>query len=88
MKITRKIFGILSSGKKVYLYTLKAGELKLSITSLGATWTSLRVPSRKTGRVDDVLLGFDTLDGYAHNQAAVGVTVGRFANRIGDALFP
>jgi aldose 1-epimerase len=87
MKITREKFGTLSSGKKVFLYTLKAGELRLSITSLGAAWTSLRVPSRKTGRVDDVLLGFDTLDGYAHNQAAVGVTVGRFANRIGGACF-
>jgi aldose 1-epimerase len=34
-----------------------------------------------------VLLGFDTLNGYALNQAAVGVTVGRFANRIGGAQF-
>jgi aldose 1-epimerase len=86
MKITRKTFGVLSSGKKAYLYTLKAGELKLSLSSLGATWTSLLVPSRKAG-IADVLLGFDTLTGYALNQAAVGVTVGRFANRIGGAQF-
>jgi aldose 1-epimerase len=44
------------------------------------------VPSRKAG-IADVLLGFDTLNGYALNQAAVGVTVGRFANRIGGAQF-
>jgi aldose 1-epimerase len=86
MKITRKTFGVLSSGKKVFLYTLQAGELRLSLSSLGATWTSLFVPSRRSG-VADVLLGFDTLAGYALNPAAVGVTVGRFANRIGGAQF-
>jgi aldose 1-epimerase len=54
---------------------------------MGAAWTALRVPSRKTGRADDVLLGFNTLEGYADNQAFVGATVGRFANRIGGACF-
>jgi len=85
MKITKKNFGLLSNGKKVHLYILKAGDLSLSISTLGATWTCLTVPSRKSGS-DDILLGYSSLDGYVNNRY-FGVTVGRFANRIGGAHF-
>jgi aldose 1-epimerase len=86
MKITKKTFGILSNGKKVFLYTLKAGDLCLSLSSFGAAWTGLLAPSRKSGKCD-VLLGFSNLDGYLHNAPYLGVTVGRFANRIGGRGF-
>jgi aldose 1-epimerase len=86
MKITRKIFGILSSGKKVHLYTLRAGDMSLSVSTFGAHWVSLFVPSR-IGRKDDVLLGYSTLDGYTRNKPYIGATIGRFGNRIGDARF-
>ena len=85
MKITKKTFGILSGGKKVHLYTIKAGDLSLSLSTLGATWTSLVVPSRTKGQ-DDILLGFSSFDAYVNNKY-FGVTVGRFANRIGNAHF-
>ncbi|MDR0321210.1 MAG: galactose mutarotase [Treponema sp.] len=85
MKIRKQNFGILSNGKKVKLYTLSAGDLKLSLTNFGAAWTSLMVPSR--GGTDDVLLGYSGLDGYLNNGQFLGVTVGRFANRIKDASF-
>ena len=85
MNVSKKSFGVFSHGKKVHLYTLKAGELSLSISNLGATWTSLIVPSRKKGK-DDILLGFSSFEGFANN-AYYGVTVGRFANRIGGAKF-
>ena len=86
MKISKKTFGVLSSGKKVHLYTLKAGELTLSISTLGATWTSLKVPSVEKG-TGDVLLGYSSFDGFVNNSCYFGVTVGRFANRIGGAQF-
>ena len=86
MKISKKVFGVLSNGKKVFLYTLKAGDLRLCLSSFGAAWTSLIVPSSKGGK-SDVLLGFSGLDGYLDNSAYIGVTVGRFANRIGGAGF-
>jgi aldose 1-epimerase len=85
MKISKKTFGVLSNGKKVHLYTLKAGELTLSISTLGATWTSLKVPSVKKG-ADDILLGFSSFDQYVNNRY-FGVTVGRVANRISGAKF-
>ena len=86
MKINKETFGLLSNGKKVFLYTLKAGDLKLCLSSFGATWTSLFVPAR-TGGDADVLLGYSGLDGYLANQPFLGVTVGRFANRIGGGAF-
>jgi aldose 1-epimerase len=86
MEIDKKVFGILSNGKKVKLWTLSAGDLRLSLTNLGATWTSLIVPSRK-GVKDDVLLGFNGADGFFNNIPFFGVTVGRFANRIKGAAF-
>jgi len=85
MKIDRKNFGVLSNGKKVKIFTLKAGDLKLSLTNIGASWTSLIVPSRKNK--DDVLLGYSSLDGFLSNKQYFGVTVGRFANRINNAAF-
>lgn len=86
MKISKKTFGMLSSGKKVYLYTLHAGDLSLSLSSFGASLTSLLVPSRIT-RKDDVLLGYSTLEAYTHNTPYFGVTIGRFGNRIGGGRF-
>ena len=86
MKISKEVFGVLSNGKKAHLYTLKAGDLRLCLSSFGAAWTSLRVPSSKGGK-SDVLLGFSGLDGYASDAAYMGATIGRFANRIGGARF-
>jgi aldose 1-epimerase len=86
MKIGKKNFGVLSSGNKVSLYTLKAGDLSLSLSNFGATLVSLYVPSRKN-QTQDVLLGYSTLDGYIYNKPYIGATIGRFGNRIGGGKF-
>ena len=86
MKISKKTFGILSNGKKVQLYILKAGDIKLSLTNFGAAWTSLLVPAHKGHKID-VLLGYSGISGYLENKPYLGVTVGRFANRIRAASF-
>ena len=85
MKICEERFGMLSNGEEVKLFTLTAGDLKFSLTNFGAAWTSLIVPSRD--KKDDVLLGYSGLDGFLNNGQFLGVTVGRFANRIKDASF-
>jgi aldose 1-epimerase len=86
MSINKKIFGVLPSGEEVYLYTLKAGEMSMSLSTLGASVASLVVPSR-TKKFCDVCLGYPALDGYAHDAAFIGATVGRFANRIAGGSF-
>jgi aldose 1-epimerase len=87
MEIKKKTFGVLSNGKTVKIFNLKAGDLSLSMINLGATWTSLILPSRHKGKYDDILLGFSGFEGYLNNSPFFGVTVGRFANRIKDAVF-
>jgi aldose 1-epimerase len=86
MKADSKTFGRLSDGRDVPLFILEAGEIQLAISSFGAAWTSLLVPAKKGGR-NDILLGYATLERYIHNEGSMGITVGRFANRIGGAKF-
>ena len=70
---------------QVYTLTNKNG-LVAKITNYGAIVTELHVPDR-TGRLADVVSGFDTLDGYLTNASYFGAIVGRVANRIGNAAF-
>jgi aldose 1-epimerase len=71
----------------VQLYTLTNGNgLVAKITNYGATLTELHVPDRG-GALADVVLGFETLDGYMNATSFFGATVGRFANRIANAAF-
>lgn len=86
MKISKNSFGNLSNGETVELYTLKANDVQFTLSTYGATWLSLCIPSRK-GLRDDVLLGYSTLTEYTHNPSFFGVTVGRFANRISQGRF-
>ncbi|XP_076244482.1 galactose mutarotase [Calliopsis andreniformis] len=75
-------------GRSIEKYTLKnqMGQ-EVDIITYGATITSIRTPD-KQGRISDVVLGFDNIEGYlsAHNPY-FGATVGRVANRIGNAEF-
>ena len=71
----------------VQLYTLTNRHgLVAKITDYGAIVTELHVPDR-AGALADVVLGFDTLDGYVTGTAYFGAIVGRVANRIANATF-
>ena len=70
---------------QIYTLTNKNG-LMARITNYGAIVTELHVPDR-TGRLTDVVSGFDTLDGYLKGGPYFGAIVGRVANRIANAAF-
>jgi aldose 1-epimerase len=72
MDISRTLFGTLGNGERVWLYRLAAGDLCLTVASLGATWVSLFAPDA-AGRTEDVILGYRTLDGYTRNAANKGI---------------
>ena len=59
----RKTFGTMPDGQAVDAFTLSAGGLELTVMSLGASVTSLRVPDSR-GNIADVVLGFDDLAVY------------------------
>lgn len=85
--LTRAPFGRLADGSPVDIFTLTSGHhLTLRTIPYGAAIVSLQVPDR-AGRIDDVVLGFDTLDDYVARNRYFGVVVGRYANRIANGTF-
>lgn len=84
---TRAPAGTLADGTAVEAITLKADNgMSAVILSYGATLQKLLAPDRD-GRVADVLLGYDGLSDYVDHPNYFGVTVGRYANRIGGGKF-
>lgn len=80
-------FGKTNDGRAVDLYTLSNKKgMEVAITNFGGIIVALRVPDRN-GKTDDVVLGYDTLDGYLTNKAFFGAIIGRYANRIAHGKF-
>lgn len=84
--VTAKPFGT-ADGKEVSLYTLRnAGGAEATITNYGGIVVSLLVPDR-TGKMVDVVLGYDDLAGYIKTTPYFGALIGRYGNRIAGAKF-
>lgn len=80
-------FGTMPDGTQIEIYTLKNKHgMEARIINYGGTVVSLRVPDRK-GQFDDIVLGYDNLNGYLTNSPYFGCLVGRYGNRIGGAKF-
>lgn len=82
----KAFFGKLPSGQDANLYTISCGKITASVTDLGATLVSLTVPD-KSGKLADVVLGYDDASGYLDGTVFFGATVGRSGNRIKGASF-
>jgi aldose 1-epimerase len=80
-------FGVLADGREVQQYVLENGTgMTMKVITYGATITSLSVPDRD-GNSRDVVLGYDSIDGYVNGSAYFGAVVGRYGNRIGKGRF-
>ena len=87
MEISKDLFGTMPDGEKVFCWTLiNENGLAAKIIDYGATVQSIIVPD-KNGKPVDVVLGYDTLEGYISGDCYIGATVGRFANRIKNGCF-
>lgn len=77
-----------ADGQSVALYTLtNRNGAEARITTYGGIVVSLKVPDRN-GKMDDIVLGYDTLDDYLKgNSAYFGALIGRYGNRIGKGRF-
>lgn len=83
----KESFGKLPDGTAVDLYTLtNANGIEAKITNYGGIVVSLKTPDRK-GSLSDVVLGYETVDGYVRKNPFFGSLVGRYGNRIGQAKF-
>jgi aldose 1-epimerase len=60
--------------------------MSASVMDYGALLVSLQAADRE-GRIGEITLGFDALEGYLGKHPYFGATVGRYANRISAARF-
>lgn len=87
MSVLVSDFGKTKDGLKISLYTMtNKNGMSAQVTDYGAILVSLEVPDA-TGITDDVVLGYDTPEGYFTNPSFFGATIGPNANRIGGAQF-
>jgi aldose 1-epimerase len=85
--VPRAPFGRTREGRAVEIFSLSnAHGLEVRIINYGGIVVSLRAPDR-TGRLDDIVLGHDTLDGYLEDNAYLGALIGRCASRIARGRF-
>jgi aldose 1-epimerase len=86
-ELRRAPFGSTADGQPVELFTLtNAHGIEVRLTNYGGIITSLKTPDR-SGRFDDVVLGYDSLNGYLRNSPYFGAIVGRYGNRIAKGRF-
>ena len=83
--ITVTPFGTAPDGSEVSCFTLDDGHIAVRVMNFGATVLGIDAPDA-AGTMADVVLGYDTLDGYtALNPSCYGATIAPSANRIGGA---
>jgi aldose 1-epimerase len=87
MKISTSVFGRTADGQQVDLYTcVNAQGLVMKVMTYGAIVVELQAPDRD-GKLANITLGFDKLEGYLGDHPYFGATVGRYANRIAKGQF-
>ncbi|XP_056423420.1 galactose mutarotase [Hyla sarda] len=84
--VTRDVFGNLPDGKTVEKFFLESDFVKAEIITFGGIITRLETKDRH-GKFTDIVLGFDSLEGYLNKHPYFGAVVGRVANRIANGKF-
>ncbi|WP_456278937.1 aldose epimerase family protein [Bacillus sp. AK128] len=86
MKVIEKIFGSLN-GKDVKSYTVTTENgLELTCIEYGCVITSIKVPDH-AGNLEEIVLGYDTIEKYVSQSPHFGCIVGRNSGRIEGASF-
>jgi len=85
--IRKEVFGTLADGSVIHCYALRNSHgMEARIIDYGGIVVSLLVPDR-SGRLGDVVLGFDSLSAYVKDNPYFGCLVGRYGNRIAKGQF-
>lgn len=66
----------------IEMFTMTNGEgMAIRVTNFAASLTDIQVPD-KNGRIESVVLGFDSVQSYLGSYPKYGNTIGRYAGRI------
>jgi aldose 1-epimerase len=85
-RVSKSSYGRMPDGTTVDLYSLSDGLIEAGIITYGGILVSLRAPDRN-GKLDDVVLGCNSLNEYMAETAHFGAIIGRYANRIAHGTF-
>ncbi len=85
-RVDKQAFGHAPDGTPVDLYSLADGKIEVRIMTYGGIVVSLRTPDRN-GKLDDVVLGCNSVEEYVAQTAHFGGIIGRYANRIAHGTF-
>ncbi len=87
MQVQTEPYGKTSDGRGITKYFLSNTHgMTVEIINWGATVTAVNVPDRD-GNIENVVLGYEDIEGYLNNVPYFGVTCGRYANRIAEGKF-
>jgi aldose 1-epimerase len=85
--INEDAFKGIHKGKPTALYSLKnRNGMVAQITNFGAKIVSIYVPDSK-GNFADIVLGYESIEGYIKGNPYFGAICGRYANRIANGKF-
>lgn len=85
--ISSKSFGKSATGEPITLYILKnSAGMEVHIMNYGGIITKILTPD-KNGKIEDVVLGFDSVEEYIKDSPFFGAVVGRYGNRIAKGKF-
>lgn len=86
-RVSREAFGTTPEGEAVDVFTIRnKNGLELEVITYGGIIRTLRVPD-SNGEFEDVVLGYDNLEGYVQNNPYFGAIIGRYGNRIARGKF-
>jgi aldose 1-epimerase len=87
MSVQKETYGTTPDGKPVDQFTLTNDNgMRVKIIGYGGIVTSLEVPDRD-GKLGNVVLGCEDLEGYMAEHPYFGALCGRFSNRIANGKF-
>lgn len=86
-RVSMAPFARTPDGQVVNMITLRNdNNLEIHVLTYGGIIMSLKTPDR-SGQLDDVVLGFDTLAPYLDKSPYFGAIIGRYGNRIAKGRF-
>ncbi|XP_015249349.1 PREDICTED: aldose 1-epimerase [Cyprinodon variegatus] len=86
VQISNQRWGEVPGLGSVDMWVLQSPGLRVEVLTLGAIIRSLSCRG-KHGQMEDVVLGYDNLEGYVSDKRYLGAVVGRVANRIAKGRF-
>lgn len=86
-EMQKEKFGVLPDGREVTKHVLKnKNGVEVHVINYGGIITHLKAPD-KSGKLEDIVLGYDSLGGYLKETPYFGAIIGRYGNRIANGKF-